>query len=102
MVCRELDHEPVRQVGRVVILVTGGNGLSGPRAVEIRGQRFVIVTVITGDGNDLRMVSDEVGGGVFAAEIAALDQKLALIAKADEGSGLPQTKSKVYRSFQSS
>ena len=86
MIGRELDHEPVRQVGRILLLVRGSNGLSRLRAVEIRGQGFAVV-VIAGDGNDMHVVADEVGG-IFAAEIAALDEKQAVIAKADEGSGL--------------
>ena len=85
MVGRELDHEPVGQAGRVIILVIGRNGLSWPGAVEIRGQGFaglsspVTVTTCT----RLRIV-----GCVFAADVAALDEKQAVIAKADKGSGL--------------
>ena len=44
MIGRELDHEPVRQVGRILVLVRGSDGLSRSRAVEIRGQGFAVVS----------------------------------------------------------
>ena len=54
-------------------------------AVEIRGQGFA--ASIAGDGDDMHAVADVVGC-IFAADIAAFDEKQAVIAKADEGSGL--------------
>ena len=57
MVGRELDHKPVGQVGRVLLLVRDSDGLSWLRAVEIRGQGFAVV--VAGDGHDMHMVADE-------------------------------------------
>ena len=83
MVSRQLDHEPVGQSGRVAVFIIGRlRGLQS--AVEIGGAWFE-AGIIAGDGNDMHSL---IGGFVLVSDVAALDAKQAVIAKADEGTGL--------------